>query len=173
MGAHPYFYFTPYQENIQRALDQLRAQEFKAGRYDPAMRTADPPRYMFEMKFPPDASWPSPGAKHASIEEAIDAGMEAGTGSILDLFRVTREPDFCSVCPLPNDDLVELFGTEQPNRALVEGVLTQPGRGSPVEAAMKGYELFWDRIERGQGRYIVVYASAERSELFFAGLSFD
>ena len=60
MGANPYFYFTPYQENIQRALDQLREQEFRAGHYDPAMSMADPPRYMFEMQFPPDAGWSSP-----------------------------------------------------------------------------------------------------------------
>jgi hypothetical protein len=128
MGANPYFYFTPYQKNIQRALDELWEQEFRAGHYNPAMSMVDPPRYMFEMQFPPDAGWPSPGAKHGSIEEALDAGMEAGTGSILDLFRVTSTPDFFSACPLPDDDLVKLFGTAQPTRALVDSVLTRPGR---------------------------------------------
>ena len=37
MGGEPYWYFVPYQSNIQAALDSLRAREFKAGRYNPVM----------------------------------------------------------------------------------------------------------------------------------------
>jgi hypothetical protein len=73
MGANPYFYFTPYQKDIQAALEALREQEFKAGRYSPAMSMADPPSYMFAFKFPPDDTSPAPGARHNSIGEAIDA----------------------------------------------------------------------------------------------------
>ncbi len=170
MGAHPYFYFTPYQESMQRALDLLREQEFKAGRYDPAMRMADPPRYMFELKFPPDASWPSPGARHGSITQAIDAAMESGTGSILDLFNIASKPDFGCACPLPDDDLVALFGTAQPTRELVESVLFPKRR---EDYRIESSELLWDSIKRGQGRYIVVYADAKPSEIFFVGYSYD
>jgi hypothetical protein len=170
MGANPYFYFTRYQENLQRALDLLREQEFKAGRYDPAMQMADPPRYMFQMTFPPDASWPSPGARHGSITQAIDAAMESGTGSILDLFRIASAPDYGCACPLPDDNLLELFGTTQPTRELVQSILF-PKRREDYRIASS--ELLWDRIKRGQGRYIIVYADGEPCEIFFAGYSYD
>ena len=40
MGGHPYWYFVPYQENIQEALNALRQREFQAGRYNPATRVS-------------------------------------------------------------------------------------------------------------------------------------
>ena len=39
MGAHPYWYFVKYQSNLQKALDELRDREFKAGRYNPESLT--------------------------------------------------------------------------------------------------------------------------------------
>jgi len=169
VGAHPYFYFTPYQKDIQAALQALREREFQAGRYDPAMGMADPPSYMFQMRFPPDQTWPTPGAQHASIEEAIDASEESGTGSILDLSRVGSAPDFCTVCPLDDQDLIRLFGTTKPTRELLEGALINPKPDSRHEAA----DLFWERIGRGEGRYIVIYSGTEPRELFFVGYSID
>lgn len=167
MGAHPYFYFTPYQKDIQAALYALREREFKAGRYDPAMQAATPPTYMFQMRFPPDESWPAPGAQHASIEEAIEASEESGTGSILDLSRVGTAREFFTVCPLDDQELVELFGTTKPTRDLLDSALINPKPGR--EAA----GLFWDGIGRGEGRYIVIYAGSEPCEIFFVGYSFD
>jgi len=169
VGANPYFYFTPYQRDIQSALQDLREREFKAGRYDPAMQTADPPRYTFQMRFPPDESWPAPGAQHASIEEAIEASEESGTGSILDLSRVGTAPDFFTACPLDDQELIQLFGTTKPTRDLLESVLINPRPDSAHKAA----GLFWEQIDRGQGRYIVIYLGAEPREIFFVGYSFD
>jgi hypothetical protein len=170
MGAHPYFYFVPYQSDIQRALDLLREREFQAGHYHPAMRAANPPRYMFEMKFPPDSSWPSPGPKHGSIREAVDSAMEEGTGSILDLNRVTSQPDFGAVSPIPDGDLIKLFGTTKPTRELLETLLF-PKRREDYRADLM--ELFWDRIRRGEGRYVILSAASEPSELFLVGYSWD
>ena len=168
VGANPYFYFTPYQKDIQAALQALREREFKAGRYDPAMQTADPPSYMFQMRFPPDESWPTaPGAQHASIEEAIEASEESGTGSILDLSRVGSAPDFFTICPLDDQILMQLFGTTKPTHDLLDSALINPKPGH--EAA----GLFWDGIGRGEGRYMVVYAGSEPCEIFFIGYSFD
>jgi hypothetical protein len=169
VGAQPYFYFTPYQKDIQAALQALREREFQAGRYDPAMQMADPPSYMFQMRFPPDQSWPTPGAQHASIEEAIDASEESGTGSILDLSRVGSAPDFCTVCPLDDQDLIRLFGTTKPTHELLESALINPKPDAGREIA----DLFWERIGRGEGRYIVIYSGPEARELFFVGYSFD
>src|SRR5215472_13204000 len=134
VGAHPYFYFTPYQKDIQAALQALREREFMAGRYDPAMQMADPPSYMFQMRFPPDESWPTPGAQHTSIEEAIEESAESGTGSILDLSRVGSAPDFCTVCPLNDQELVRLFGTTKPTRDLLESTLIKRMPNSGPEA---------------------------------------
>jgi hypothetical protein len=169
MGSSPYMYFTPYQRDIQAALEALRVREFEAGRYDPAMEAADPPAYMFEFSFPLDESVPSPGAQHASIDEAMDAAMESGTRSILDISQITSQPDFSAACPLDADDLTTLFGTTEPTRAIIERVLVQGERAFDGDP----YELFWDQIERGQARYIIAYDGAKPSEIFFAGMSWD
>jgi hypothetical protein len=168
MGGNPYFYFTPYQKDIQAALETLRQKEFKAGRYDPAMRAGDPPSYMFAFDFPPSDASLAPGAQHNSIEEAIDAGAESGTCSILDIMRISDVPDYSAACPSSLDDLTELFGTTQPTRDMVERVFVgEPRPGNPL------VWRFWERIDRGQGRYFVVYEGSEPREIFFAGVSWD
>ena len=168
MGANPYFYFTPYQGDIDAALQALREQEFRAGRYDPALMMATPPTYTFQLSFPPDETWPRPGAQHASIDEAVEAGEESGTGSILDIGRIAKEPDFCAACPLSNDALVALFGTSEPSRNRVEEVLIK--ERWPVAAPV---DEFWNSIDRGQARYIIVFANGKPTEIFFVGYSFD
>jgi hypothetical protein len=169
MGANPYCYFTPYQDDVQAALTALREREFKDGRYDPAMETADPPAYMFEFSFPLDDSVPTPGAQHASIDEALDAAAESGTGSILDLYRISNEPDGSAASPLSDDDLVGLFGTTEPTREVVDSVLIK----GEAKFERDPFEDFWDQIERGQGRYIIVFAGSAPREIFFAGYSWD
>ena len=147
MGGHPWFYFVDYEPDIGAALQKLREREFQAGRYNPAV---DFP----EFPVGPDSQ--APGAQHASIEEAIEEADADGTRSILDMERVSDEPDFNAVAPLPTEDLLELFGTERPTREMVEG----------------GEELY-DMLERGQGVYVIVYEGERPSEIFFAGYSFD
>src|ERR1700693_2034169 len=167
MGSHPYYYFTPYQEHIRAALQVLREKEFKAGRYDPAMHMGSPPSYMFQMSFPPDETQPSPGARHRSVDEARDAATESGTGSILDLDRITNTPGFCAACPLPDGDLDKLFATRQPTREPVQRVLIEGESIVDDDDAEDPQELFWEQIDRGQGRYIVVYENSKPSEIFF------
>ena len=163
MGANPYFYFAPFQNDINAALQALRQQEFAAGRYDPAMQMANPPSYMFMFRFPPDDTSPQPGAQHASIEEALEASAESGTGSILDIYQITSETDYGAACPLSDAELTGLFGTPQPSRGQVDAVLT----------AGPNADVFWSQIERGQACYIVVYTGQQPSEIFFAGYSWD
>jgi hypothetical protein len=96
MGAEPWDYFVPYEENVQTALEKLRQREFRAGRFRGS--ELNPP----------------------TIEEAV-ANMEAdGTGSILDMMHVSDEADFCSVCPLAKEELIRLFGTDKPTREMIE-----------------------------------------------------
>jgi hypothetical protein len=154
-------YFTPYQKDIQAALQALRERELKLG--DMIL----PCRRLPQMRFPPDESWPAPGAQHASIEEAIEASEESGTGSILDLSRAGSAREFFTVCPLDDQELVQLFGHDQADTQFADSALINPKPGR--EAA----GLFWDGIGRGEGRYIVIYAGSEPCEIFFVGYSFD
>jgi hypothetical protein len=96
MGAEAWNCFTNHDANIQRALDRLREQEFRAGRY----------RY----------------AEHnpSSIDKAIEIADADGTASILDIATITDEPDFGCAAPFTPDELNEFFGTERPTRADVE-----------------------------------------------------
>ncbi len=174
MGSNPYFYFTPYKKNVQAALDELREREFKAGRYDPAMCMADPPSYMFKFKFPPDETSPAPGPRHASIAEAVAAGEAEGTRSILDIERITDRPGFFAACPLPPHELIALFGTVEPTRKQLETVLISADEFEKLEESVRDASMqFWNQIDRGHGRYIVLYDTAEPREIFFVGYSVD
>ncbi|HEV7694072.1 MAG TPA: hypothetical protein VGO52_24780 [Hyphomonadaceae bacterium] len=171
MGAHPYCYFTSYNPDIAAALDELREQEFRAGRYDPALQAANPPTFTFEQTFPPGPEFPSPGAQHASMMEAFEESEPDGTGSILDLFGIALEPEFVHCSPVPDADLISIFGSAQPMRADIETIL--PKRGPISPDALQRFGTFWDSIGRGEGRYIVVHGASGPEALFFAGYSLD
>lgn len=150
MGAHPWFYLVPYQNDVRRAMLELRDREFRAGRYNPV------------MPFPHMHADEAPGAEHDSIDAAREDAAEDGTRSILDMEDVADEPadpdgdpPFCVVSPLPPELLEELYGTTQPTREMVEDL------------------AFLEDIERGTGVYLVVYANGRPSEICFAGYSFD
>ena len=168
MGSSVYFYYVPYQYDIEAALQSLRQREFLAGRYDPAMRQANPPMWMFEFTFPPDASSPAPGPVHATLGDAFfnnEMGAE-GTRSIIDLFQITSEPDSCAASPLAEDDLHAHFGTTKPCREQIKTQLFSPNWTPAAERILTS-------IDRGQGRYIVLHENGAPSEIFFIGYSFD
>jgi len=92
----------------------------------------------------------------SSIEEALEIADADGTASILDIQQVSDEPDFCCAAPFSAEELRTYFGSDRPTRA-------------DVEAS----EDYWEDLERGQARYVIVYADGEPSEIYFAGYSFD
>jgi hypothetical protein len=147
MDGHPWFYLVDYEADINAALQKLRQREFQAGRYNPVV---------WFPQFPVSAQSPSPGPQHKSIEKAVEASNEDGTRSILDMERVSDTPDYCAVARLPDETLIEWFGTNKPTDEMVEN----------------SDELF-ESLERGQGVYIVVYSNDQPSGIFFAGYSFD
>jgi hypothetical protein len=132
MGAEAWDYFVPYEENIPAALQKLRQREFRAGRYRGSEE------------------------QPATIEEAIENMDADGTGSILDMMRISDRPDYFAVTPMSPDELVRQFGTEQPTREMIERNVD-----------------FYEDIERGQGVYIIAYKDGKPSEIFFGGYSFD
>jgi hypothetical protein len=108
MGAEPYFYIVPYQEDIDAALQKLREQEFQAGRYNPAVWS------------PFFSRGESPGAQHATIDEAREAAEADGTRSILDLDHISDEPEICAASPVPEEELIRYFGTTKPTREMAD-----------------------------------------------------
>lgn len=122
----------PYQEDVQAALDELRRDVFARGAYYGARR------------------------KPKSIPAALEAAGESGTRSILDIERVTSEPDYCRAAPVEERDLERYFGTT-----------------TPTVAQVRDCDEFWDELERGKARYVVTYDEGRPKEIFFAGYSFD
>ena len=150
MGGEFWSYYVPYQADIQAALDALREREFRAGRF---WQPAEVQPGFFGRVLREGPSKPKPPA---SIQDAIKISGATGTRSILDMERVSDSPDFGVVSPLPTDELRELFGTEQPARQ-----------------AFEESEQFIDRLERGQGVYIVTYKDGKPDGIYFAGYSYD
>jgi hypothetical protein len=147
MGAEPYFYTVKYQPDIKAALQELREREFRAGRYNPVIPF---------LNFPIGPNSPAPGARHASMAAAFNAAGADGTRSIIDLAHISEEPEMGAVTPLTDDELEELFGTTHPTRAMVE----------------ENYDI-WERLDRFQGVYIILYKDDQPDEIYFAGYSCD
>lgn len=188
MGGEPYSYFTGYDRDIQKALDDLRQAEFEAGRYDPCF-TEKTGKYLSNFGFAPRHTMPAPGACHASIDAAYEDVREDGTRSILDIMRAVTTPfpkvddPFTSpdimerlntAAPLADDDLVHLFGTTMPTADQIETILLATGKGSDVDTGLLDRrDTFWTEVNRGQSRYVVAYRDGEPDQIFFAGVSFD
>jgi hypothetical protein len=149
MGAHPYWYFVPYDADVQRALDALREREFAAGRYSPVVRFpefgAGAPRRFAPAH--PDIS--------AAMADAARSGE--GTRSILDIERVSKDRELGAAAPLPPDVVIEIFDTSRPTRAVVDARL----------------EEVFDNLDRGECIYLPIYDGDIPAELLFAGYSYD
>jgi hypothetical protein len=48
------------------------------------------------------------------IDEAREDSDAGGTRSILDVSRISAEPDYDAVAPLDQSELMEFFGTTEP-----------------------------------------------------------
>jgi hypothetical protein len=96
MGGMAWSYFVPYQENIEKALQELRERIFKSKQY----RGSE--------------------VNPISIEEALSLTEEVGTASILDIMHVSENQEYSSVSPLLNDDLNYFFNTTMPTHEMIE-----------------------------------------------------
>jgi len=93
-------YFVPNQQDIEKALQDLREQVFRSGKY---------------------RKWP--GVQGATIAEVLAQSGESGTHSILDIERVSLLPALQTVSPLSAERLQEVFGTDKPTRQMVEDMI--------------------------------------------------
>jgi len=76
------------------------------------------------------------------------------------------EEIFNTAFPLPSEQLLALFGTQQPTHDMIESVIFD-NTGSEAS------DIFWESIDRGTARYIIVFANNQPNEVFFIGYSFD
>jgi hypothetical protein len=132
MGAEPYEYTVPYEPDIQAALEKLRRRVFESKEFNGA--EFDPP----------------------TPEAAFELTEADGTRSILDITRVSDQPDFCCAAPLSAEELEQYFDTQKPTKAM-----------------LREADEFWDDLERGMARYVILYEGDEPKEIYFAGYSFD
>ena len=96
MGSEAWHYFTLYQGEVRRSLQELRQQEFAARRF-------------YHSEIPSE-----------TIEQAITNADAAGTASILDIEDISDGPAFCRAWPVPEEVLRNVFGTAKPERLAVE-----------------------------------------------------
>jgi hypothetical protein len=89
-------------------------------------------------------------------EAAFELTDADGTRSILDISRISDRPDFCCAAPLSPEELDRYFGTAR-----------------PTEAMVRQSDAFWEDLERGMARYVILYEGEEPSGIYFAGYSFD
>jgi len=188
MGAEPYCYFTTYNQDIQKALDDLREAELRAGRYEPCFKHKTG-KYLFEFELAPRHTFPSPGGCHSSIDEVFENVDESGSFSILDVFRIVDRPfsnvsdpmiaedimeRFNTSSPLADEELVKMFGSTRPNAKQIEITILETGQGDGIDLNLnQARDRFWTQMGRGHSRYIVAYSEDVPDQIFFAGLSFD
>ena len=160
MGADPYWYYVPYEEDKNNALQKLRKREFEAGRYNPVM-----------FKFDESLNWGLIDIEktypkiHETIEEIFEDewAIDQGTSSILDLNEISETECFGGAYILKKEELIKYFNTEKPTREIIENKVWDywAYTGDYVESV------------RGRGICITVYDDDMPTELYFAGYSWD
>jgi len=147
MGAYAYWYVVPAAQGVVRALQYLREREFNAGRYYPVVESVRCDDLEAQASMSP----------HSSIDDARRAAGEIGTRSILDIEVVCDAPRVGGARALDADTCVELFGSKQPRRELVES---------------RRSNLF-EEIERGECVFVTMFEDERPIAILFAGYSYD
>ncbi|MGR8934102.1 MAG: hypothetical protein ACU837_06885 [Gammaproteobacteria bacterium] len=132
MGAEPYYYKVDYEEDLQHALDSLRRRVFEQGEYHGAEN--------------------HPATPDAALQQA----SASGTRSILDILKISDEPDYCCAAPFSDEEMELYFETDRPSVELFESD-----------------DFFWEDIPRGQARYLIGYENGKPAAIYFMGYSFD
>jgi hypothetical protein len=101
----------------------------------------------------------------STIQQAIANTDADGTRSILDMERVAASPDMGAVSPISRDQLMAIFATDRPTRQMVEEALMAVDNEAMDEVIQE--------IERGEGRYILLYVNDRPEEVYFCGYSYD
>lgn len=171
MGASGWSYRTPYDPDIKAALRRLQDEVFERGEYykpweeiwryhdsilakPPGQREKHERQY---IKWSRTFRMPDRNYEPTSIQELLRYNAESGTHSILDIDGIAEGPTFGAAAPVPDEDLLRVFGTTQPTAEDVEAVDFD----------------FGEDLERWQAVYFVIYQDGQPSEIRFDGCSGD
>lgn len=173
MGASGWEHFVPYQADINAALQKIRNEIFERGDYfkldhsDLRAMSEDEVRKKFEG-IDPDIfeiyidDWRMVKRLHEpdTMEHLLEWNIEAGTHSIIDIYKgVSEQPQFGTVSPLTDAQLIENFGTAYPTHQQIET--------SSLQETLPNFR------ERWEGIYIIVYENDVPVEICFTGFSGD
>ena len=142
-GGSEWRNLAPYSDDVAKVMEQLKWEVLRSGDYYKR----------------------NPKRKPKSPQQALQMSGEEGTHSIMDMAKVSRveagrfKCEVATVCPLPKADLVKLFGSDRPTRAMVEAY--------DKRLALSTFQL------GGSGVWIKVYEGATPKWLYFAGVSGD
>jgi hypothetical protein len=168
MGASGWSYFTPYQTDVEEALQTLRKEIFEKKAYGQthsiqpeifATMTPELKKAIKNLRQIESEKLGGEDRKFGSIEELLEASAESGTHSILDILQTSPVPDFAVAWQAPEDAIEELFGNAKPTREEIE---SQPGELT---------ELL--ELERWQAVFLTVYKNGKPAEIYFEGVSGD
>lgn len=182
MGATQWSYFVSYQPDINKALQQLSDDVFEQGQYEQPTGF-DQNALESQLDYLAEKYQSLPEAIRAHTDQFIELGRAAarqqpprqspkrikqlleqcgteGTHSILDIERISQEPAYGAVAPLPPERVLGIFGTEYPTRDMVE-------RWSDRVDSLDAEPLY----RRWEGIYVIVYRDTEPVEIYFEGCS--
>jgi hypothetical protein len=178
MGSSNWTYFTPHQEDIEQALQDLRRNVFETWDYHRFWLFLEVPEEAFDAL--DEISWtgtdqhlveelaqvlaekqihvalPKPPQ---TIKEAQDRSDAQGTRSILDIERIASQPGMGVATALPRHVYRQFFGTEKPTREMIEQAVTTKG--------------LLDDVMRWEAIYVIAFKNERPDEIFFGGCSGD
>jgi len=178
MGSSNWTYFTPYQEDIKQALQELRRNVFEAGDYHRLWLYLEVPEEAFDAL--EEISWTGTDQhlieelaqvlteKHIhvalpkppqTIKEAHDRSDAQGTRSILDIERIASRPAMGVATALPRHVYRQFFDTEKPTREMIERAVATQG--------------LLDDVMRWEAIYVIAFKNGRPDEIFFGGCSGD
>jgi hypothetical protein len=168
MGATGWSYFTPFQQDVEKALQELRNEVFVKGKFGQA--NALPPDVLAQMPAELKAAFENLRAhetarqggydrQFASIEELLETTGEDGTHTIVDILHTGEGPDFGVAWPAPPEVVEEVFGKAKPTHAEIE-----KAQGQLTEKL---------ELERWQAVFVTVYLNEQPTEIYFEGVSGD
>lgn len=142
-GGSEWRYFAPYSDDVAKVVEQLKWEVLRSGKYYKR----------------------NPKRKPKTPAQALQMNGEDGTHSIMDIGKVSlveSGPLKCAIdtiCPIPKADLVKLFGSDRPTRAMIDAY--------DKRIALATFQSSWS------GVWIKVYEGDTPKWLYFAGVSGD